>query len=272
MSVLKLFPRAAALSFAGAVLAASMAFAQAPAKPDFQPEVGQQGKDVVWVPTSMSVVNKMLDLGKVTPNDFVMDLGSGDGRTVITAAKRGARAMGIEYNPNMVDLSRREAAKEGIANKAYFAKADLFEMDFSNATVLTMFLLPSINTRLRPKILEMKPGTRIVSNSFDMGDWAADESAQVTENCQSYCRVYHWVVPAKVEGTWKVGDDELKLEQKYQMLTGTLKGAAITNGKMSGNQINFTVGATQYTGYVIGKLIEGVTDTGGKPGNWSASR
>ncbi len=271
MSVMKVFPRAAALSLTGIVIAAGIAFAQAP-KPDFQPEVGQQGKDVVWVPTSQPVVNKMLELAKAGPTDFVMDLGSGDGRTVITAAKLGAKAMGIEYNPDMVDLSRRNAAKEGVGARAYFAKADLFEMDFSQATVLTMFLLPSINTRLRPKILDMKPGTRIVSNSFDMGDWTADETAQVTEGCQSYCRVYHWVVPAKVEGTWKVGGDELKLEQKYQMLTGTLKGAAISNGKMSGNQINFTAGGVQYTGYVIGNLIEGVTSASGKMGNWSATK
>ncbi len=272
MSGLKILTRAAALSCAGVYFAASFAFAQAPAKPEFQPEVGQQGKDVVWVPTSMSVVNKMLDLGKVTANDFVMDLGSGDGRTVITAAKRGAKAMGIEYNPDMVALSRREAIKEKVAGSAYFVKADLFEMDFSNATVVTMFLLPSINTRLRPKILEMKPGTRIVSNSFDMGDWTADDSAQVTENCQSYCRVFHWVVPAKVEGAWKIGSDDLKLEQKYQMLTGTLKGQPIGDGKMSGNQINFTAGNVQYTGYVIGKMIEGVTSAGGKQDTWTATQ
>ena len=135
-----------------------------------------------------------------------------------------------------------------------------------------MFLLPSINTRLRPKILEMKPGTRIVSNSFDMGDWTADESAQVTEGCQSYCRVYHWVVPAKVEGTWKIAGGELKIEQKYQMLTGSLKGAAISNGKMAGNQISFTAGDVQYTGYVIGNVIEGVTSAGGKAGNWNATK
>jgi len=271
MKVLRMVPRAAALSIAGAVLAATVAFAQAP-KGEYQPEVGQQGKDVVWVPTSQSVVNKMLELAKAGPADFVMDLGSGDGRTVITAAKLGAKAMGIEYNPDMVELSRRNAAKEGVGDRAFFTKADLFEMDFSQATVVTMFLLPSLNTRLRPRILEMKPGTRIASNSFDMGDWTADESVQVTDGCQSYCRVYYWVVPAKVQGTWKVGSDELKIEQKYQMLTGTLKGAAITNGKMSGNQINFTANGVNYTGYVIGNLIEGVTSASGKTGTWTATK
>lgn len=272
MNVLKMLPRAAVLSLAGVAFAAGAALAQAPAKPEFQPEVGQQGKDVVWVPTSQAVVNKMLDLAKAGPTDFVMDLGSGDGRTVITAAKRGAKAMGVEYNPDMVDLSRRNAVKDGVAGVAYFTKADLFEMDFSQATVVTMFLLPSINVRLRPKILEMKPGTRIVSNSFDMGDWEADESAQVTEGCQSYCRVYHWVVPAKVEGVWKIGADELKIEQKYQKISGTFKGQPIADGKLSGNQINFTAAGVKYTGYVIGKLIEGVTVAGSNQGTFTATR
>src|SRR5665811_2499674 len=125
-------------------------------KPPFQPQVGQHGKDVVWVPTPQTLVDKMLDMAKVTPQDFVMDLGSGDGRTVITAAKRGARAQGIEYNPDMVDLSKQNAAREGMSDRAEFIKADLFETDFSKATVITMFLLPDINLRLRPKILDLK--------------------------------------------------------------------------------------------------------------------
>src|ERR1051326_1076469 len=147
-----------------------------PAKQEFQPQVGQEGKDVIWVPTPQSLVNKMLDMAKVTPKDYVMDLGSGDGRTVITAAKRGARATGVEYNPDMVELSKRNAAKEGVTDKAQFMKADLFETDLSPATVITMFLLPDINLKLRPKILGMKPGTRVVSNSFTMGEWSADET------------------------------------------------------------------------------------------------
>src|SRR5215813_4783356 len=148
----------------------------APAK-EFEPRVGQEGKDVVWVPSPQPVVDKMLDMARVTPKDYVSDLGSGDGRTVITAAKRGAKALGIEYNPDMVELSKRNAAKEGVSDKASFVKADLFETDFSQAQVITMFLLPSINMKLRPKILDLKPGTRIVSNSFDMEDWKADETA-----------------------------------------------------------------------------------------------
>ena len=154
----------------------SLALAQARARhKPFEPSVGQPGKDVVWVPTPQALVEKMLDLAKVTPQDFLMDLGSGDGRTVITAAKRGLKAQGIEYNPDMVELSKRNATAAGVSDKATFVKADLFETDFSKAQVITMFLLPSINLRLRPTILNMKPGTRIVSNSFTMDDWQADD-------------------------------------------------------------------------------------------------
>src|SRR5688500_5396689 len=155
-------------------LSSTFVYAQAAPKP-YEPQVGQAGKDVVWVPTPQPLVEKMLDLAKVTPQDFVIDLGSGDGRTVITAAKRGARSLGIEYNPDMVELSKYNATQAGVGDKATFVKADLFESDFSKAQVVTMFLLPSINMKLRPKILAMKPGTRIVSNSFDMEDWQPDE-------------------------------------------------------------------------------------------------
>jgi len=190
-----------AYSFGAALsilLVAALAHAQ-PAK-EFQPEVGQAGKDVVWVPTPQALVDKMLDMAKVTPKDYVIDLGSGDGRTVITAAKRGSKALGIEYNPEMVELSKRNAAKEGVSDKASFMKADLFETDFSQAQVITMFLLPSINMKLRPKILNLKPGTRIVSNTFDMEDWKPDEDATV-ENCTNWCTAHLWIVPAKVDGT-----------------------------------------------------------------------
>ena len=149
----------------------------AQAAEEFKPSVGQEGKDVIWVPTPQGLVDKMLDMAKVTPKDYVIDLGSGDGRTVITAAKRGSKALGIEYNADMVELSKRAADKEGVSDKASFIKADLFESDFSQAQVITMFLLSSINLKLRPKILELKPGTRIASNTFDMGDWKPDETA-----------------------------------------------------------------------------------------------
>ena len=167
----------------------------------FEPKVGQAGKDVVWVPTSQALVDKMLDMAKVTPQDIVYDLGSGDGRTVITAAKRGATATGIEYNPDMVELSKKNAAKEGVTAKATFMKADLFETDFSKATVITMFLLPDINVKLRPKILDLKPGTRIVSNSFTMEDWEDDFTETISGDCTSWCTAHMWIVPAKVGGT-----------------------------------------------------------------------
>jgi hypothetical protein len=243
------------------------------AGPEFQPQVGQEGKDVIWVPTPQALVDKMLDMAKVTAKDYVIDLGSGDGRTVITAAKRGAKSLGIEYNPEMVELSKRNAAKEGVSDKANFVKADLFESDFSQAQVITMFLLPDINIRLRPKILNLKPGTRIVSNSFTMGDWSADETATVKEGCVSYCTAHLWIVPAKVEGTWQTPQGELTLKQTYQMLTGTLKSgnssAAITNGKLNGDQISFNAGGVEYSGRVSGNSIEGMA----KPGSsWKATR
>src|SRR5439155_5444587 len=169
-----------------ALTCALRAQTQTPTKP-YQPEVGQPGKDVVWVPTPQALVDKMLDMAKVTPNDYVIDLGSGDGRTVITAAKRGARAHGIEYNPDMVNLSERNAVAQGVSDRATFAKADIFESDFSQATVITMFLLPEINLKLRPKILKLRPGTRIVSNTFTMEEWMPDETAVVTSECVAWC-------------------------------------------------------------------------------------
>ncbi len=237
---------------------------------EFHPQVGQEGKDVIWVPTPQALVDKMLDMAKVTPKDYVIDLGSGDGRTVITAAKRGAKALGIEYNPDMVELSKRNAAKEGVSDRASFVKADLFESDFSQAQVITMFLLSSINLKLRPKILDLKPGTRIVSNTFDMGDWKPDESATLP-NCNSWCTAYLWIVPAKVEGTWKSPRGDLTLKQNFQMVSGTLKsanGVTPINGKLNGDQISFTAGNVTYAGRVSGNSIEG-TAGGAK---WSATR
>ncbi|HUQ77239.1 MAG TPA: class I SAM-dependent methyltransferase, partial [Burkholderiales bacterium] len=206
-------------------LAAPFALGQAQRAPKaFEPEVGQAGKDVVWVPTPQTVVDKMLELAKLTKDDYLIDLGSGDGRTVITAAKRGARALGVEYNPDMVELSKQNAQAEGVTSRAQFMKADLFETDFSKATVITMFLLPDINLKLRPKILALKPGTRIVSNTFTMGDWKADETATVEGGCDgSWCTALFWIVPARVAGTWQVPQGEVTLKQEYQMLSGTLK-------------------------------------------------
>ena len=250
------------------------AFVQAqPAKKEYQPEVGQAGKDVVWVPTPQLLVDKMLDMGKVTAKDYVIDLGSGDGRTVITAAKRGARALGIEYNPEMVELSKRNAAKEGVSDKATFIKADLFESDFSQATVITMFLLPDLNMRIRPKLLELKPGTRIVSNSFSMGAWSADQIVTADTDCSSFCSAYFWIVPAKVEGKWQLPQGELTIIQSFQMISGTLrsgeKAMQIQDGRLEGNQISFTAGDAEYTGRVNGNTMTGSISSGE---SWKANR
>jgi precorrin-6B methylase 2 len=255
------------------VIVATAGVKAQPAQNDYKPQVGQEGKDVIWVPTPQALVDKMLDMAKVTPRDYVIDLGSGDGRTVITAAKRGAKALGIEYNPEMVELSKRNAAKAGVSDRANFVKADLFESDFSEATVITMFLLPGINIRLRPKILDLRPGTRIVSNSFTMGEWAADEEGTVKDGCASYCTALMWIVPAKVEGTWQLPQGELALQQTFQMVSGTLRSGdvstPVTNGRLNGDQITFTAGRNHYSGYVNGDVMEGKVDSGGA---WKASR
>jgi len=259
MHVLKVFRQSFLTLFT--VLFATAALAQEPAKPNaqFEPRVGQPGKDVVWVPTPQALVEKMLDLAKLTPKDFLMDLGSGDGRTVITAAKRGATAMGVEFNPDMVNLSKAAAQKAGVADKATIVQGDLFKADLSKATVITMFLLPSINMQLRPSILNLKPGTRIVANTFTMEDWDADETQSVTDNCSSWCTALLWIVPAKVQGTWKTPQGNLTLTQTFQNVTGNLNGTPITAGKLNGDQISLTVGGTTYTGKVnaAGNAIAG---------------
>ena len=236
----------------------------------FEPQVGQAGKDVVWVPTPDAMVEKMLDMAKVTPSDFLMDLGSGDGKTVIAAAKRGVRAMGIEFNPDMVTLSQNRAREAGVTNLATIQRGDLFEADLSKATVITMFLLPDINLKLRPKILDLRPGTRIVSNSFTMGEWEEDQSERVTENCTSWCTALLWIVPAKVEGQWTIGNETLTLNQSFQMLSGALGTTAIT-GKMNGEEISFVAGNRTFSGRVSGSSMTG-TITGGAGGTFTATK
>lgn len=242
---------------------------------EYQPTVGQEGKDVVWVPTPQTLVDRMLDMARLSKDDYVIDLGSGDGRTVITAAKRGVRAKGIEYNPDMVELSKRNAAREGVADKVELVRGDIFESDFSDATVITLFLLPSLNQRLRPTLLDMKPGTRVVSNTFDMGDWQADEVVQATGDCTSYCRAYFWMVPAKTQGTWKLPQGELKLEQRFQILSGTLQNGNVSAqiyGKVIGDRIVFTAGRAVYDGRVSGDRMEGTVNDSGNEAKWTATR
>jgi precorrin-6B methylase 2 len=252
-------------------------FAQVPATKD-EPEVGQEGKDAKWVPTSQALAEKMLNLAKVTPQDYVIDLGSGDGRTVIAAAKCGAQALGIEYNPGLVALSKRNAARQGVADRAQFVQGDLFESDFSKATVITLFLGEEINLRLRPRILDLKPGTRVVSNHFTMGNWAADETvtAGKSDECNYYCTAYLWIVPAKVEGTWRFPQGELRLEQSFQMISGIFKSGKgtfpVRNGKVKGDLIDFRVGNDHYRGRVSGRTMQGIFESGGITTEWSATR
>jgi SAM-dependent methyltransferase len=245
--------------------------AQAPA-----PQVGQDGKDVVWIPTATTLVERMLDLAKVTPQDYLIDLGSGDGRLVIAAAKRGARALGIEYNPDLIRTAEANAASEGVSDKARFITADLFESDFSQATVVTMFLLPDLNLQLRPKILQLKPGTRIVSNTFTMGDWRADETASVAGDCKTWCTALLWVVPARVAGTWRLARGELTINQEFQLITGSFKSdggsSPITSGVLRGDQIRFRIGELQYAGQVMGSDMKGTVRSGAREQPWTATK
>ncbi|KNE29767.1 RNA methyltransferase [Achromobacter spanius] len=245
------------------------ATAQPAANDDYKPDVGQAGKDVIWVPTPQTLVDKMLDMAKVSPQDRLMDLGSGDGRTVITAAQRGLTAQGIEYNPDLVELSRRNAQRAGVADRATFVAADLFQTDLSKADVITMFLLSTINEKLRPTLLQLTPGTRVVSNTFRMGDWEPDASETVTKDCSTYCTALLWIVPAKVEGKWEVDGQTLQLTQRYQMLSGKFGSADISDARMRGTTIEFTANGVRYTGEVNGKTMSGTADGRGK---WTAKR
>ena len=270
--------RTVALACAVSVLALNSALAQsAPAAPaassDYTPSSGQAGKDVVWVPTPQALVDRMLDMAEVTKDDYLVDLGSGDGRTVITAAKRGIRAHGIEYNPDLVTLAQRAAKAEGVSEKATFVQGDIFESDFSDATVVTLFLLNSLNVKLRPILLDMKPGTRVVSNTFDMGDWEEDDRIDAGGDCSSWCTAYKWVIPAKVGGEWRLGDGALRLTQTYQMLAGELtRGGTsmpISDARMDGTRIAFTAGGQRYTGEVTEAGMSGQIQGGAA---WSAKR
>ncbi len=263
------------------VMAAGAVLMPAYAQQQYQPSVGQAGKDVIWVPTPPELIQALYDLAKISPSDYVIDLGSGDGPWVIAAAKRGARAMGIEFNPDLVELARSKAKKEGVSDKATFLNGDIFEADFSQATVVTMYLLPDLNMKLRPKILEMKPGTRVLTNSFTMEDWDADQSVSVQGRTG-----YMWIVPAKVAGLWTwqtaSGPAELTLKQNFQKIEGTLKMSGkvlpLKNAKLEGAQIAFAAGETpattrEYSGTVNGNSIVGTTKVGTIPGTkWTADR
>jgi len=258
------------------LLSASLSAQENAANTEFKPHVGQEGKDVIWVPTPDGLVAKMLEISKVTDKDILIDLGSGDGRTVIAAAKIGAKALGIEYNPDMVALSEKNALEAGVSDRAKFIKADLFEYDFSEATVITMFLLPDINLKLRPRLLDLKPGTRIVSNTFTMGEWEPDIEVTTEENWNSWYTALMWVIPAKVNGTWILDGNKLELTQQYQMVHGSLNSGnsdiKITDGRLNGDSITFTIGSAKYTGQVEGnKKMSGTVTSGSGSKEWVAT-
>jgi SAM-dependent methyltransferase len=272
--------------FAGAIALATAIFAvaaTAQTTPNYQPQVGQPGKDVVWVPTPEPLVERMLTMAQVTPNDFVVDLGSGDGRTVIMAAKRfGARAMGIEFNPDMVALSQRNAQKEGVSpERARLVRGDIFESDFSQATVVTMYLLPGLNLKLRPTLLKMKPGTRLVSHQFTMDDWQPDETSYL-----DFRPGYLWIVPAQVQGSWRAalsggGNLDITLEQTYQKIKGSADFGQIKGGlrepNLRGDNISFSLVDQKgvlhdFAGKVAGDRMEGTFRAGTASGTWSATR
>jgi SAM-dependent methyltransferase len=210
----------------------------------YNPRIGQEGKDVVWVPTGNELLANMLKTAKVTSNDLVYDLGSGDGRIAIAAAKDfGARAVGIEFNPEMAKLAQRNADRSGVSDRVKIINGDIFKEDFSKATVITMYLLPDLNIALRPTILKMKPGTRVTSHAFSMGDWEADIEIDTP------AKAYYWVVPAQVAGEWVITGMEpakttLKLSQHYQKIGGTLQigndSQPILNPKLDGSTLSFT--------------------------------
>lgn len=269
------FARQAFRALAFSVFAACAA-AQTGAPREYEPELWQPGKDVVWVPMARERVEKMLDMARLTPADFVIDLGSGDGVTVIAAAKRGARAMGVEFDPGLVTFSRRQAERAGVGDKTVFLQGDLFQADLSPATVITLFLLDELNLKLRPALLALKPGTRILSNTFRMGDWEPDASEQAPTGCSNWCWLYLWIVPARVDGTWRSPQGELVLKQQYQRITGALGAGAlalpVSEGRLNGDQLRFTAGGADYRVRVEGDVMEGIVARDGATRPWKAVR
>jgi hypothetical protein len=269
-----------------AALGAALLLAAPAAAQKFEPQVGQAGKDVIWVPTPDEVVERMLTMAQVTPDDFVWDLGAGDGKIVIAAAKKfGARAVGIEYNPDMVKHANANAQAAGVAGsgpgRALIRHGDIFATDFTQATVVTLYLLPGLNMKLRPQLLAMRPGTRVVSNSFSMEDWEADEISTLDGR-----RAYFWVVPANVSGAWTLEAAgqrmDVTFDQTFQKIQGSAMLGAIQAGlreaKLRGFHISFALvdgaGARrEFTGRVSGGKMEGSwrADAGGE-GRWSAAK
>jgi hypothetical protein len=245
---------------------------------DYKPRAGQAGKDVIWWPTDDGLVSRMLKMAKVGPSDTVYDLGAGDGRIAITAAKQfGARAIGIEYEAPLVAFGQCLAEVAGVADRVELRHGDIFQSNFSDATVVTMYLLQKLNLRLRPLLLDMKPGTRVVSHSFDMGDWEPDDRVAV-----DFGEAYLWIVPAKVTGAWMFrregGAEEFsaELRQAYQRLSGTAGGSPLTDAKLNGSHIEFAFrdggNLTRVVGTANGDRIEAKVTRGGSTSAYTGLR
>lgn len=260
--------RAGAAVLVAALALPAAALAQQSTTEPYKPSVGMAGKDTVWVPTSEALIQKMFDLAKLTPKDFVMDLGSGDGRMIIAAAKRGARGRGVEFNPKLVEYSKQLAKDAGVADKAEFVEGDMFAADISKASLLGLFLLPENLRKLTPKFLDLDPGTRIVVNTFGIPDWEPDAVERIDDGCESWCEAKLFIVPAKAAGTWELPGGTLTIEQTFQNISGTLTLGGTTtridSGKLKGREIRFTAGGTQYTGQVNGGAMQ-ITPAGGRP-------
>jgi len=260
------------LSCLYSVLLAACVAAPAPQQDkSYEPIPGQPGKDVVWFPSPPATVETMLDLARVTPSDYVVDLGSGDGRNVIAAAKRGARALGVEYNPELVELSRRNARAAGVADRAQFVEGDMFVADISQASVLALFLIPENLRKLREKFAHMTPGARIVSNAFEIPGWRPARTATANGDCTVWCTAYLYIVPAWVEGKWRLGGAELSFEQDFESLSGSLEKLGLVNARVSGERIRFLAGLDEYVGRVHGDAMSGMV-SGSRSGPWSAAR
>ncbi len=246
-------------------LCASAAAAQTTPQKPYEPQVGQGGKDVVWVPTPPALVERMLDMAKVTAADLVMDLGSGDGRNIIAAARRGARAIGVEFNPDMVALSRTLADEAGVGARATFVEGDMFSADISKATVMALFLLPANLEKLRDTFMGLAPGSRLVMNTFAIPEWDADEQSQLGEECTSWCTALLYIVPARVAGRWETSRGVLDLTQSYQVVLGTLTRdgqSQRVQGRLRGTALTLTAGDESLAAVVAGDRLEGTGLTG----------
>jgi SAM-dependent methyltransferase len=248
--------------------AAVSAQTRAECEQSYKPQTGQPGKDVIWVPTNDALVERMLRMAKTTSSDLVYDLGAGDGKIAIAAAKKfGARSVGVEYEPDMAKYAQCLVKAEGVSNRATVVQGDIFEIDFTAATVVTLYLLPDLNLRLRPTLLKMKPGTRVVSHSFLMGDWEPDERSTTDDG-----HAYLWIVPASVAGTWTFTPQQggkrfvAQLEQAFQRLSGTVdvdgKAKVISDAQVNGAEFQFNFvderGTSQFKGTANGARIEAV--------------